>query len=358
MVETGSTDVSAHEPPWAQVRMTWLDRLPLPYWAIVLAVLLLGAASIGLEALLKLRLSASWGLQERQDLIEAVATLLVVLYIITHLRVIKQMAIRGLTQLRPVVKIDDKDYERLATRMIRANGWIELVLLLAAIGLVIVLLVLPPDGVRRLPHQGLGDILTLLVILSYYLVAFTSLLNLVYAGIRHALALGVLAQQPLVVNVFDSAALLPFGRLSLVQSLAFVGVFLIPLVILGPPKEGGWLVIGLSTLSLGALFVPLWGVHQQIARERERVLTHICADLLTIQGALRTEPPATVEQLKALADRTEVLMTFRKHVLSGPSWPFRDFGAVMRAIVAAASPLIYLVLNQLIQTYLFPFFAP
>lgn len=358
MTESCPADSPPRETQWTQTPMTLLDRLPLPYWAVILGILLLGAASMGLETLLKLRLATGWGPQERQELIEAIATLLVVLYIVTHMRLIKQTAVRSLVQLRPAVKITDEAYERFAATMIRADGRIEFGLLLVAAGLVAVLLVSPADGVRRLLYHPPWDVLALVVILVYYLVAFTSLLNLVYTGIRHAAALRVLAQQPLVINVFDPAALLPFGRLSLVQSLAFVGVFLIPLVIIGPPKEAGWLVIGLSTLSLGALFVPLWGVHRQIARARERVLANICGDLLQVQGALLAEPPAEIEQLKALADRTEVLMSFRKHILAGPSWPFRDFGAVLRAIVAAASPLIYLVLSQLVQTYLFPLFIP
>ncbi len=336
--------------------MTLLDRLPLPFWAIFAAILLLGVVSIGLEMVLEQRL-ATPGSQGQGDLTEAAATLLVVLYILLHLRLIRQTALRGLAQLRSAVKINDAVYDRYVTRMIRNNPRQEAGLLALGVGLVVVLLVLPPDGVRRLPHQQPGEVVAIGVILLYYLVAFSTLLNLVYVGVRNSIALTALSRQPLQVNVFDSAALLPFGRISLVQSLAFVGVFLIPLMIVGPPQAGGWLVIALSALSLVALFVPLWGVHQQIVRERERVLGNICGELLHVQGALLSAPPAAVAEMKTLADRTEVLLTFRKHILAGPSWPFRDFGAVIRAVAAAASPLIYLVLSQLVQTYLFPLFT-
>lgn len=353
MTDTSLAEGANNEQRWSQWRMTFLERLSIPYWAVVLGIVLLGAISIGLEAMLKLRMPGGWGPEKQQGLIEGIVMLLVVLYIISHLRLIKQVAVKSLVQLRSSVQISDATYERYAARLICSKGWIELLLLLAA-ALTVVFFLLPSEGVGRLPHGQPEEILAIAAILAYYVVGFTSLLNLVYIAIRNARVLGELARQPLTVNVFDPVGLLPFGRLSLAQSLAFVGVFLIPLIIVGAPKQGGWLVIGLSVLSLALLFVPLWGVHQQIIKAREAVLSGLCGDLLEVQGRLLAERSTELAQLQALAARTEALMTFRKHILSGPSWPFRDFGTVIRAVAAAASPLIYLVLNQLIQTYLFP----
>jgi hypothetical protein len=193
----------------------------------------------------------------------------------------------------------------------------------------------------------------------YWTVLFYLLLSLVYVSIRNALALGGLAKRPLVINVFDPVGLLPLGRLGLVQSLGFVGVFLIPLIIIGPPSRqgGGWLVIGLSLLGVLAIFVPLWGVHQQIVKARDRILESINDDLLSIQRVLLQSGSQETEQLRSLSQRSEVLFQFRKQVLGGPSWPFRSSGAVWRAIIAASSPLAYFFLNHLLQTYVFPIFG-
>ena len=161
------------------------------------------------------------------------------------------------------------------------------------------------------------------------------------------------------MNVFDPEPLLPFGRLSLAQSLTFVGMFLVPLIIIGPPTRqgGGWLVIGLSVLCLLALFVPLWGVHRQIIEAREEVLGRVCGDLIEVQRSLLSSPNQENEQLRTLSQRTEVLLQFRKQILGAPSWPFRDTGSIFRATMAATSPLIYFILNQLVQSYLFPLFG-
>lgn len=350
-------DQEFKEKAWARLNMTLLDRLPIPFAAVLGGVFLLGIASIGLEILLKQR-TVTWGLQDRRELIEAVATLVVVLYILIHMRLIKQTTIRGLAQLRPVVKIDDTAYDQHVARMVCDRLMVELMIVAVAAGLVALFFILPANGVRRL-WQGPADVLAIGVMLLYYLIAFAALLSLVYTSIRNATALSALSRQPLQVNVFDPTPLLPFGRISLVQSLAFVGTFLIPLIIVGPPRAGGgWLVLGLASCGLIALFAPLWGVHRQIVGERERLLASISADLLQVQEKLATAPPAEIEQLKALADRTDLIISLRKHILSAPSLPFRDFGAVVRASIAAASPLIYLVLNQLVQTYIFPVFTP
>ncbi|MFN3979996.1 MAG: hypothetical protein ACK4SA_06400 [Caldilinea sp.] len=351
-------DQESKEKEWTLLNMTLLDRLPLPFAAVLGGVFLLGIASIGLEILLKQRM-AVWGPQDRSELIEAVATLVVVLYILILMRLIKQTTIRGLVQLRPTVKIDDTAYEQHVARMMCDRVVVELIIVALAAGLVVLFFVVPASGVRRLLQQGPADILAAGVMLLYYLIAFTAVLSVVYTSIRNAVALGALSRRPLQVNVFDPTPLLPFGRISLVQSLAFVGIFLIPLIIVGPPRAGGgWLVLSLSSFGLMALFAPLWGVHRQIVRERERVLGNISNDLLQVQQALTKAPPTEVEQLKALADRTDLLISFQKHILAAPSLPFRDFGAVIRASIAAASPLIYLVLNQLVQTYIFPMFTP
>jgi hypothetical protein len=233
---------------------------------------------------------------------------------------------------------------------------VEVLLLAAAVLLVVLFLILPPDQLPELAAYSPAGIVGSAVIALFYTILFWLLLSLVYVGIRSSRALSQLAKQPLTVNVFDPEPLLPFGRLSLAQSLTFVGMFLIPLIIMGPPTRqgGGWFVIGLSVLCLLALFVPLWGVHRQIVEAREEVLSRVCGDLMEIQRSLLSTGSQETGQLQALSQRTDVLLSFRKQVLGAPSWPFRDTGSIFRAIIAATSPLIYFILNQLVQSYLFP----
>ena len=206
---------------------------------------------------------------------------------------------------------------RFAHRLLAADGRVEALLLAVAVLLVMVFLILPPDQLPELASYGLAGSIGSVMIALFYTILFWLLLSLVYIGIRSGRALSQLAGQPLTVNVFDPDPLLPFGRLSLAQSLTFVGMFLIPLIIMGPPTRqgGGWLVIGLSVLCLLALFVPLWGVHRQIVEAREEVLGRVCGDLMEIQRSLLGCGRQDTEQLHALSQRTEVLFQFRKQIL-------------------------------------------
>ncbi|QLQ08062.1 MAG: hypothetical protein HZY76_20060 [Anaerolineae bacterium] len=179
----------------------------------------------------------------------------------------------GLERFRPTVMIDDAQYAGFARRLVAADGRVEVGLLGVALLLVVIFLVLPPNQLREMASFGPVGAVGSIVAALFYTILFWLLLSLVYFGIRSSRTLSRLARQPLAVNVFDPEPLLPFGRLSLTLSLTFVGVFLIPLVIIGPPSRqgGGWFVIALSVLCLLALFVPLWGVHRQIIDARQSV---------------------------------------------------------------------------------------
>jgi hypothetical protein len=353
MPDTPATQVNTRETQWAQWPMTALERIRLPYPWVMVLMALLGAVSVALDTALRYRLHGIW---PARDVAVGVSSIVVSVYILAYMRLIKRVSGRALTQLRPSVQISDEEYEGYVRRFLHARGAVEVLLIVLAVLLMVFFLVLPPDQLRGLPHTKPAEFAATVVVALYWTILFYLLLSLVYISIRNARALGGLAKRPLEINVFDPIKLLPLGRLGLLQSLGFVGVFLIPLIILGPPSRqgGGWFVIGLSVLSLLAIFVPLWGVHQQIVKARERVLAGIYADLLAVQQVLLQSGGQETEHLRILSQRSELLFQFRKQVLGGPSWPFGSSAAVWRAIVAASSPLAYFLLNHFLQTYFFP----
>ena len=356
MPDTPTIQPDTLEAQWAAWPVTALERGRLSYRWTIVVVTLLGFASLAFDVVLHYAVQGIW---PAAQLAFGVVGIVAAIYILFALRTLRQMSRRTLVQLRSSVMIDDAQYEGFARRLLAADGRVELGLLVVAVLLVVVFLVLPPNQLPELASFGLIGSIGSIVVAVFYTILFWLLLSLVYLGIRSSRALSQLARQPLTVNVFDPEPLLPFGRLSLALSLTFVGMFLIPLIIMGPPSRqgGGWFVIGLSVFTLLALFVPLWGVHRQIVDAREDVLGRVCGDLMTIQQSLLNAPSQDTEQLQALSQRTEVLFSFRKHILSAPSWPFRDIGSIFRAVLVATSPLIYFLLNQLMQSYLFPIFG-
>jgi len=333
-----------------------MERIRLPYPWIIVLMALLGIISVALDTAFRYRSNGVW---PARDVAVGVSSVVVSVYILAYVRLIKRTAGRALARLRRSVLIADTEYESYVHRFLHARGRVEISLLGLALVMLIVFLVLPPNQLRGLPRQHPLEIAGLVVIAFYWTLLFYLLLSLVYISIRNARALGGLAKQPLVVNVFDPDGLLPFGSIGLVQSLAFIGLFIIPLIIIGPPSRegGGWLVIGLSAVSLLALFVPLWGVHQQIVRARDRVLTNLSDEFLEIQQSLLRAEAKETEALRTLSQRTDVLLQLRKQIMGSPSWPFRNSASVVRATIATASPVLFFVLNHVVQTYFFPLFG-
>lgn len=356
MSDTLTMQAGTPQAQWAAWPVTAFERGRLSYRGVVLIVTLLGIASLAFDVVLHYAVQGVW---PAAQMAFGVVGIVAAVYILFALRSLGRMSQRALVQLRPSVMIDDPQYDHFARRLLAADAWVEIGLLVVALLLVVIFLVLPANQLPELASFGLVGGIGSVVVAVFYTVLFWLLLSLVYFGIRSSRALSLLAQQPLTVNVFDPEPLLPFGRLSLALSLTFVGMFLIPLIIMGPPTRqgGGWFVIGLSVLTLLALFVPLWGVHRQIVDAREDVLSRVCGDLMGVQQSLLGAAGQDTEQLQALSKRTEVLLGLRKHILSAPTWPFRDIGSIFRAVLVAVSPLIYFLLNQLMQSYLFPLFG-
>jgi hypothetical protein len=331
--------------------MVLLERLPISYTWIVVAA--------GLSAAAEQVLEYSLDDPTFQNLtLDAVARGLVVpilvVYILTHLRILKNAAVEALSSLRPAVQVSDEVYDAYAARMVRANWRTELALFSLSLAVVLGLFLgLDSELLSSTSHLPTFLPLALFVVANYVLLGWL-LLSLVYCSLRQSRALHALAREPLVINVYDPANLVPFGRLSLIQSLPIVGIILVPLVLLGPPTQAGYLVIFLSVVSFFTLFVPLWGVHEQIDQAKDRTMDEIYRQLLSIQQPLLDGTPLEAASVAEMAHRAATLSKLRELIQQSPNWPFKDTAAVARAIVAVTSPLVYFVLNEIIRAFLFP----
>jgi len=346
----GGGNVDRASQPWRTWPGGLIERLPLPYW---LVVLLLGASAAG-EQVLEMSLVDPTFARALSLIGTGLVFPALVIYILTHLHILRKASIEALTDLRPSVQVSDNVYEALARRLVRGNPRVETALLGGALGVVLLFFLglqsdlLSYDG--GLPASPWA---AAFIILNYTLLGWL-ILRVVYIAIRQALALHALARQPLEVNVFDPANLLPFGRLSLIQSLPVVALILIPLVLIGPPTQAGYMVILLSVVSVLSLFVPLWGVHRQIDNAKEQVLENIYRRLLIIQRDLLGMEDLDPQTIDNMSDRTAMLVKLRELIQQSPDWPFKDSASVMRAIVAVSSPLVYFILNALIGAYVIP----
>ena len=342
-------------PDWCDWATISLQRLPVPYWLVVTGLTMLAAVEQLVEYGLRDPSFERIAIEEALTL-SAVPVMFV--YMLLALPLLKDFTVNALQQLRPVIQINDREYNEHVRRMICIGPWVELILLAASIAVILLLLVIAHaptpigGGEARLPSQWLPMGLILLV----YIILGWLLLLLLYSSIRLGRGLGALARRPLTINVFDPTRLLPFGQLGLRHSLTVAGLILVLIIPLGRPTEViDYTVIALLSLgSLLSLIFPLRGVRLQVRRAKTSVLHHLSDQFQQIQTTLINDQQLEQKELETLSKSAQELDSIRRLVLSGPDWPFRNASATVRAVLTAMSPLLYFVITELMRLYLMP----
>jgi hypothetical protein len=335
---------------WSAWPAVAFERLPLPY---ALTVTVLALLALG-EQLLEYSIErATLGGPPGISPVRLVALPLLVAYILAEVHIVKRAAAKALAELRTSVLVGHEEYERHVRRMLAASPRVELALAVASLVVVLALFVGLSADLLNTNSSLPASLPAAAYIVAMYVLLGWLLLTVAYTSIRHGWALRALAHEPLAINVFDPSGLVPFGRLGLILSLPIAVIVLVPLILLGAPTKAGYVVIALSAVSFSALFVPLWGVHQQMGRAHDRALAAIHQQLQEIHATV-LHRPQEAQDLAALNNRAAILVNLRKTIHEAPTWPFKDSGGLVRAVAAVSSPLIYFILNELIRTYLFP----
>jgi hypothetical protein len=342
------------EERWRSLSRTLLDRIPFPF---AVKVVILAGLLVGEQALEETLIGPQHGASALSRITIRLAVPALMVYLLLSLRLMKDRVIQALTHLRPSVQVDDHEYEELVRRMVFRPTAVDLGLfLLAAAGNFILFVVLdsppPIGGSFGMPSDPLA---AGYIVFAYSLLGWL-VYGLLYAGVQHAAGLGRLARRPLLVNVYDPENLLAFGSVSLLHSLVLAGVIVIPIVMLGrPDSPASRMLILLNTLgSLMTLILPLVGVYRQMRSAKIKTLGLISTQLMATQDALVQQVDPRSESVSDLNARTTALVTLRKAILESPNWPFRSTTAVIRAVIAAMSPLIYFILIEITRAYLVP----
>jgi hypothetical protein len=89
-------------------------------------------------------------------------------------------------------------------------------------------------------------------------------------------------------------------------------------------------------------------------KARTKVAARINCQLAECQSRLMSAGGLTGEALTELSEHTNKLVGLRAIIHKSPTWPFRNVSSVVRVVLAAMSPLLYFVLNEMIRTYILP----
>jgi hypothetical protein len=282
--------------------------------------------------------------------------IVVAIYLLFVVEVVRRAARDALAHLRACVVVDDAKFDAYAQRMAGQDLRLELALL--AISTVTVAVLFPVLGLQLpttnvpatfLPRSAAA---ALVVLVGYTTLGWAGL-RLVARTIRLARALSQLTREKVEINVFDTTELLPFGRIALAGSLAPVGLIVIFLIGFGTPQTPlGFGVLLLATAtSILALVLPLRGIHGQMRRAKDQALTGLNHQLTEIHDDVTIPEALDQAAVAHLNDRTSLLTSLRRVVGEMPTWPFRDTVAFGRAVLIASAPVIYALLNGLVDSF-------
>lgn len=353
-----STAVPALKPAarWQRLANLTLDRVPAPYG---LTVFLLGGVVLAEQVMEQALLGPIERFLAPNSLRFGLALPALTIYMLLALKTLKHSALPQLAQLRPAVLIDDAAYDRAVQRIVQTSPRAEAALLLAALAITtawFIVLRLPYPMMAAVPVYLPANLAQALLTVAAYTIFGWAGLTLVWSTWQFGRGLGQLARQPLAINALDPDNVLAFGRLSLRHSLTVAVTVLLFIIPLGAPGDLlEYSVLALATLaSLSALIFPLLGVHSQMQQARGRITARISHELAGCQSRLMNGAEVSNELLNELAERTEKLIGLRSTVYRSPTWPFRNASSVVRVLLAALSPLLYFVLNEILRTYVLP----
>lgn len=265
---------------------------------------------------------------------------------------------RSLDSVRPVVRVNDAEFESYARRMETMPATAEVALLVISAVVTVLLFavlradLLVDDPVTRastsLPFTPVGAL-----ILAGYTVFGWAFLRLLYGTAQLARALAALTREPIDVDVFDTSPLVPFGNIALALALAPAGAIIILIITLGRPTQPiGWsVVIEATGATILALVLPLWGVHRQMASAKHRAFASLSATVSDVFTTATSPRRPDNEQWVHLGNITGTTLQLRKTVQEMTTWPFRGTLAFGRALLIASAPLIYAALSEIIRVW-------
>lgn len=354
-MDTAHTEDQSRRRRWSAWSPLLIERLPWRYSRTVGFLWLLGVAEQALEHWYATAGFTVLG----PTLLRRGMLLLMALFTIWMLKVLRSHVLTDMAKLRPLVLISEDEYDRQVAGMLGTRKAPERLLMLVSILIVGLWFVVlrQPLPVQTVPPLTLPTaLLPAAFILVMYSLLGWALLVLFYATLRLGLGLGKLATKPIAVDPYDPARLHPFGHLATWHSFSVVGVVFMMLLALGRPTAvlDYAVVVFLSAASVVALVQPMLGVYRQMQQARDARLAEIAAELSNIHQVLLnpTVPPAA--ELSALASRSGMLVDLRKVLQDAPRWPLRSEGSIMRALLVAATPLIYFTLQELVRFYIVP----
>lgn len=314
-----------------------MRRSPLPrFWTIIAvnAVLLLGLILVAAldDTLTNLSDWRFWQLS-------GLANITYILVVHPFMWRLRGQAIQA---FRPLLSLEDGDFNRLAAEVSAPNRRWEWTYLLIGVGLAVAL------GQPWTLGWGPGHLW-----MAVYLVIVGALFNgllawLIYDTLAGTVRISRLSRRDLKLDIFDTELLTPIARWSLGISLAFVGGISLSLVFQTRESLLRWQSLTMYAILVGALILmfllSMWSAHNAMANAKNRKLAMARKHLAVVSREL--EDRAAEGQLtgtEGLSATITSWATYQRLVQEAPAWPFN--ASIIRRLAASifVPAIVYLI---------------
>ena len=320
---------SARFPPsWADALTRFIERLPGPAWVtyttLFLVLLLVTNATGWLDGSLPI---GSFDLYLSSLAVYPVVALAAIYYL-------DAKAVAALETMRPALAVDDHDFEllryELATMPARPTIVWSLVGLAFALGYIAFGQAGPVAG---------GGLPVLLLDGLMALIGFPLLAVLFFHTLRQLRLISRIQSQMVWIDVFQLEPLLALSGVTarngiIIVGLAYVSAATDPSTFaLTNPTLLAFVVISIL-IAIAAFILPLNGIHQRIAEEKERLTVGANRDLQSVLAEISRRARAVdLTDADALNKQLSSLVIQRDVIARIPTWPWE--AATLRAFVTA-----------------------
>jgi hypothetical protein len=251
---------------------------------------------------------------------------------------------RAVQAFRPVLPIEEDDFDQLAAEVSAPNRrWEWAAVLMGALVPVALIQAANLDWDAE-PWLSVYAVVTTLL--------FWGLMGwLIYdtlAGIR---SIYRLSRRDLKLDIFDTELLVPIAQWSLGISLAFVGGISLSLVFQTQDSLTSWDSITIYAFLIGVtvlmFFLSMWSAHTAMAEAKKRELALTRSHLVAASRELKERgAEGRMEGMEGLSSAISSWATYQRLVQEVPVWPFN--AVIIRRLVASiVAPVAILLIKVL-----------
>ena len=328
-------------PPSAVNRLfAAVDRLPFGGWWFYLLLFVIEVAY--LHAFLWM----SGGLAVGSFASDAIVGLPYGPFTLAVLHYLSRVASRAIEAFRPASGMTDEVYERSRYELITMPAgriWVAVV-----IGSLIALITVLSAPAAALGPYGGTPLSALAALGPTALLGYGTFPIALYQTIRQLRLVERFHREATNLDLFDTAPLYAFSRLTVQIGLTFVLVGYYSLTVNGSFQAGNTVALAVLAASIGVgvacFFLPLWGIHARLVAEKAALVRGANLRVQALSDTLyRRVDDDALAGVKEVTDALAVVIVTRDQALKLPTWPWPP--QLLRGFVSALllPVIVYLV---------------